>query len=299
MNFGKLNNIDLRSQWPSEPRDFTPWLADNLEELDSKLLLGLHEPQKEQPAGIGFVDIMAIDSDSQKVIIENQLTPADYEHLGKCLVYAAGLDAKTIIWIASDFKDDFIQTVNWINNNTGDDVDVYAVKLELFSIDNSFPAFRFNIVCRPDFGQKVVSKELSQQQNEQLAFWEDFRTKIINAGGINSGLSTPRPTSSYDIYLGIGGLRIQCRFNSWNNTGTVCAYVSNTKTETYVPLLKQKQSVIEQKIGGNMVWNEEDRTDKTLRYEMDFSVRSKEENIDDMVKCTVQLYHILKSIDTL
>ena len=58
------------------------------------------------------VDIFAKDSQSdRKKIIENQLETTDHDHLGKVLVYSAGLGANIAIWIVKDVNEEYKQAV--------------------------------------------------------------------------------------------------------------------------------------------------------------------------------------------
>lgn len=49
------------------------------------------------------------------MIIENQLGNSDGDHLGRLLIYAAGKDADTVIWIAKDFEDEHWLVLQWLN----------------------------------------------------------------------------------------------------------------------------------------------------------------------------------------
>jgi hypothetical protein len=78
---GSLEPVDLRSIWPDEARDFTPWLAqeESLRRLSDALNLELELDRVEVAVGPYFADIVATDASSNiKVVIENQL-----EHHGK------------------------------------------------------------------------------------------------------------------------------------------------------------------------------------------------------------------------
>src|SRR3954451_12373014 len=96
-----------RDVWSSESGDFTPWLAENIDVLADELGMTLRVRSTEVPVGKFRLDILAEDDEGRTVIVENQLERTDHSHLGQCLVYASGLEASTVVWIAPTFRDDF------------------------------------------------------------------------------------------------------------------------------------------------------------------------------------------------
>ena len=48
---GQLEEVELRSIWSDEARDFTPWLADNLDLLGRAIGLDLEREDTEVPVG--------------------------------------------------------------------------------------------------------------------------------------------------------------------------------------------------------------------------------------------------------
>ena len=89
-----------------EAGDFTPWLAENLDVLADELGLVLNLVATEVPVGNFYLDIQAETEDGRPVIIENQLARTDHGHLGQLIVYASGLEASVVIWVAPDFRDE-------------------------------------------------------------------------------------------------------------------------------------------------------------------------------------------------
>ena len=105
----RLERVDHREIWPDEARDFTPWLANNLDVLESTLGIKLELEATEKVVGPSFKsDIICkeIGTDDSMVLIENQLEQTDHKHLGQLLTYMAGFDANVIVWIAKKFRDD-------------------------------------------------------------------------------------------------------------------------------------------------------------------------------------------------
>ena len=91
MQFSSLEAIPLREAWPNEAKDFTPWLADNLELLSEAIGLPLERTGVEVSVDEFSADILARNPrDDTAVLIENQLEGSDHGHLGQILTYLAG-----------------------------------------------------------------------------------------------------------------------------------------------------------------------------------------------------------------
>ena len=100
---GRLEPVNVREIWEHEAHDFTPWLADNLDRLGTELGMNLELVATEVSTGPFYLDILARESDLEvNVAIENQLGGSDHGHLGQLLTYAAGHDARILIWVALD-----------------------------------------------------------------------------------------------------------------------------------------------------------------------------------------------------
>ncbi len=103
---GALDSVDPREAWDHEAQDFTPWLAENLDRLATEIGFNLELEGTEVHVGSRRADIVARNpEDDSRVLIENQLEHADLHHLGQVLAYLAGLEAKTVVWIAKGFED--------------------------------------------------------------------------------------------------------------------------------------------------------------------------------------------------
>lgn len=138
--------IELRTIWPHEARDFTPWLAENLVFLEKPLNMTLELEATEKRVGAFRADIVCRNSlDNSCVVIENQLEQSNHLHLGKVLTYAAGLDAATIIWIAAEVRPEHRETLNWLNKNTPTALQFFGLEINVIQIADSPYAPEFTI----------------------------------------------------------------------------------------------------------------------------------------------------------
>ncbi len=107
--FGRLTEINVRDLWPHEQYDFSNWLAksENIELLNDILGLTLVDIDKEVYVGAYRCDLVAKDETTGlRIIIENQLETSDHNHLGQIITYASGLDAKVVVWIVKEAREE-------------------------------------------------------------------------------------------------------------------------------------------------------------------------------------------------
>lgn len=150
----KPKPVPVRTLWPSEPSDFTPWLAENLEELDVLKIgsLSLIEIEKNIPGTGRSLDILA-ETNEGLVAIENQYSVADHDHLTRGLAYAVGLGAKALVVIAESHADEFRAIAQYLNEcaeQVGDKgINIFLCDLSVEAIEDFFVP-RFEVVERPN-----------------------------------------------------------------------------------------------------------------------------------------------------
>ena len=183
-NLSRLQRVaNPRDVWLSESEDFTPWLAENIDVLADELGMTLTVVATEVPVGEFRLDIKAEDAEGNIVVIESQLERTDHSHLGQCLVYASGLNASTIVWIASRFRDEYRITFDWLNERTDLGINFFAVELGVVQIGNSGPrAPVFEIVARPNDWQKAVKTATGASAASGLnALRQDVFAEVMTA----------------------------------------------------------------------------------------------------------------------
>jgi hypothetical protein len=298
---GKIQMVPLRSIWKNEAQDFTPWLADNIEELGEALGLELEYEDREVSVGPYSADILARDAGTGKyVVIENQLEKTNHDHLGKCITYSAVLDASAVVWIASDFTEEHKKALDWLNDHTSDEIAFYGVKLELIKIDNSLPAIQFNIQSIPNevVRQAVKSKEsgeLSDTKKIQLQFWDQFREALAKTGKVRA-LQKSAPKYWYDIALGKSGVHLSNIFNTNSKRIGLRVYIKSTEVEEWLPYFEESKQVIEEEIGDRLEWNPNPtKKDKIIALNRGFDYE-KTESWDEGINWLVQKTIIFKKV---
>ena len=172
---GRIEEVDLRQIWQDEADDFTPWLAEHLDLLGEALDLNLDLVETEGQVGSFAVDVVA-DAGSGLVVIENQLEQTDHSHLGQLLTYAAGRDARILIWITPQFRDEHRAALDWLNHWTPEEIEVYGVEVRAIRIGDSLPAPEFRAVAFPNSWSRGVSSRtksaLSESKEQFRAFYQ-------------------------------------------------------------------------------------------------------------------------------
>jgi hypothetical protein len=165
--------------WKHEAYDFTPWLASNADRLAEALGIEIEITDVEYPVGAFSLDLRGRDlTHDTPLMVENQLERSDHTHLGQLLTYAAGTGALTIVWIATEFRDEHRQALTWMNEQTDEQTHFFAVELEVVKIGDSVPAPLFNVVVLPNDWQKSVKAAASGATSGRALLYAEFWSKF-------------------------------------------------------------------------------------------------------------------------
>ena len=259
-NIGRLTEVDVRDLWQHEQYDFSNWLAkeSNLDYLNDILGLTLVEVDKEVYVGPYRCDLVAKDETSGvTVIIENQLEGTNHDHLGKIITYASGLDAKVIVWIVKEAKEEHRAAIEWLNNNTSESINFFLIEIHAYRIGSSDPAPKFEVVEKPnDFVKrskvKTTDNDLNKSQSERLVFWEQFNQVLVSRG---KPFNVRKATTDHWYDVAIGSSEAHIAIDLINKDGNIVVelYISNNK-EVFDDLFSKREE-IEQELGFDMTWD--------------------------------------------
>jgi len=261
VELGKLQKVDVRSVWEHEARDFSSWLVkpENLSLLGEQIGIEIEAIGTEADVGRFRIDILAVEpSSDHKIIIENQLEPTNHDHLGKVITYAAGLDAKYLIWIVKDVLPEHLKAIEWLNEHLDDEICCFLIKIEVWQIGESRPAPRFEVVSiKNDWAaslkRSVSSTEISDTQGRQLEFWQGFYS-FIKAKDSSIKLHTPRPQHWLNFSMGTSIAHIATTINKRNQRYSCDLYISNNKA--LYSYLQENAEVIQNQLGTEVHWFE-------------------------------------------
>ena len=261
---GKLISINPRSYWENEASDFTPWLAkeENLELLGETIGIELELESVEKDVGPYRADIVCRDTATDTlVLVENQLERTDHKHLGQVLMYGAGLNAVTIVWIADQFTDEHRATLDWLNEITGEDINFFGLEIELWKIGESPPAPKFNVVSMPNdwikFGSGISKseKKITPVKQLQLEYWQTFRQYILANSSIIKPRK-PRPQHWYNFAIGRSKFRLQAFANTKDKRIGFELVLTGSYAKPHYYLLVEQKDEIEAELGFPLNWRE-------------------------------------------
>ena len=256
---GKLEKVkDLRSVWPHEANDFTKWLAkeENLSTLSEEIGIDIELLSTEAKTGSFSTDILAVEvNTNNKIIIENQLEATNHDHLGKIITYASGHDAKTIIWIVKEAREEHRQAIDWLNEHTDEEINIFLCKIELWKIGDSAIAPKFQIVSSPNNWSKTVKRSLDNEMSSTAMLQYDYWTKVkeeIDKNYPTFNSRKPRGQHWYDIAIGSSLANISLHIIARTNEIKVMLWISDSKK--LFDYLHNMKEEIETQLGYELDW---------------------------------------------
>lgn len=260
---GRLEKIDLSTYWQGEETDFTPWLAqaDNLKLLGDSLGMGLEIVAEEQRVGAFQVDLLCRDMATDDwVLIENQLEATDFDHLGRLMTNAAGLQVKNVVWIASHFSSEHRAALDWLNQITQEDINFFGLEIELWRIGDSAMAANFSPVSQPNGWTRTVAKateeHLTEIQRQNLDFWSGLCHQLERRGSIVKP-GTPETKDAMGFAIGRAGFRLYASIDREDACLYTELHLSGEDAHPHFYLLAEAQAAIEAEMGLGLTWDDQ------------------------------------------
>jgi hypothetical protein len=289
LNIGRLEKVDLKTVWSHESQNFTPWLAqqESLVELGEILFMELEFAAKEKSVGSFRADILCKNLSSQNwVVIENQLSKTDHNHLGQLLTYAAGLNdlegkkVEAVVWIAKEFLPEHRAVLDRLNEISGGQMQFFGLEIELWKIGTSLPAPKFNLVCKPNTFSNNLKRLVSMNETDQwqYEYWEDFKKYFEN--------KNEKP-----LFEPSSGIQTHClRFNikepKFQLNTTVNTIEDRIGVEIVIPdskesfkMLESQKEQIEREFGESLDWqdNPNSKVSRIVVYKYGVDIWNKED----------------------
>lgn len=259
-NLGTLKKItDLRSIWPHEALNFTPWVAENVDLLADAVGLDITVDETESSVGDFNVDIYASETGTdRKIIIENQLEDTDHDHLGKLITYASGKGADVVIWVVKHAREEHKAAVEWLNNHTDDKIGFFLCEIKLFQIGDSQIEPAFTVVERPNDWTKEIRKTASANstQQQRLEYWQAFNDYAFTDANFSRIFNKRKPTTDHwmDFSIGSSACHIAVSQIQKRKAVDVELYINDDK-ELFKSLFAHKDE-IEKNMEMELEWKE-------------------------------------------
>lgn len=252
---------DLRSVWSHEALEFTPWLAkpENMKLLSETIGVDIEVEETEASVDSFSADIVGIDTNTgRKVIIENQLEDSNHTHLGQIITYAAGKNATTVIWIVKHARDAHKAAIEWLNTHSDEDINFFLIEIELWQINDSLLAPKFNIVEEPNNWSKEIKKTTIETNSTTLQarfnFWTQLNEIAFADAEYKKEFRPRKPSTDhwYTMSIGIPGCYISILYLVQRNEIVIEFGISNNK-ELFDSFHSYKNE-IEQIVGCELDW---------------------------------------------
>ena len=154
-----------------------------------------------------------------------------------------------MVWIVREAKEEHRAAIEWLNNNTADDINFFLIEIHAYRIGNSDPAPKFEVVEKPnDFVKRSKVKggddELNKRHSERLFFWEQFN-QVVASRGKPFNIRKASTDHWYDVAVGTSEAHVVINLINKNNHIVVEFYIKSN-IALFNRLFEQKDAIEEQ-----------------------------------------------------
>ena len=191
----------------------------------------------------------------------HQLEKTNHTHLGQILTYAAGVGARKVIWVAESFRTEHVAALEFLNQHTTDELDFFAVEIELWRIGESPMAPSFNVVVKPNNYAKTgqqnakIAATMTPTKQRQLKFWTDWAA-WLQAKGSTLRPQKPSPQHWTNIALVRSGVHLAATVNSREGRVAMEVYIDHANSKSMFKQLMEQRAAIEADLKVSLDWNE-------------------------------------------
>ena len=269
--------------------------------LSEALGIDIELEAAEHAVGGYSLDLVGKDITNDTIlIVENQLEQTDHSHLGQVLTYAAGTQASTIVWIATSFREEHRQALDWLNESTDDKTHFFGIELQVVKIGESAHAPLFKVVAQPNDWQKQIravtqSRGLTGKGALYVEFWSRYLDRVHVERPEWTRARTAGPDNWLEMKSPIKGCRVSVSF-AQNDRLRHELYIDSGDGDENLRIFEQfraRQDEIEAVYGRALTWeelpnrracriadyrdgcsvNEEDRYDEFISWFIDAGTR--------------------------
>ena len=267
---GRLEIVPLREVWKKEP-DFSQWLShsDHLSLLGESLGIEMLCEETEADVGDFSADILAVeDGGNRRIIIENQFETTDHDHLGKLITYASGRQADILIWIVEKARDEHRAAVQWLNENTLEDIAVFLVQIEVCRIGDSDPAPRFVVLEKPNEWLKSAKSgkgHMTDREQKLQRWWSSFQDYAMRQPAYMQCFKRRKDSGMCYFDLPSGSSKYHIVLRVAESKGSISALIYINRDKELFQHFLSHRTEIESALGFELEWfSEETKTASTI-----------------------------------
>lgn len=194
-----------------EERNFTKWLADNIDCVGNiigrNIVSACTEVKESSEYGKGKypVDILAIDENDEKIVVENQYFLSNHIHLGEILTYSAWNSVSTIVWITEDIDEEHFHAVEYIKELAQSSDRKFEFWILLMSPDENSdllndPKVILKVATKDDCIKRDSNVKPPINAELNIEFWNRFESVFPKEYGFS--LSRQRRTDCINLGWG-------------------------------------------------------------------------------------------------